>query len=122
VLAGDVGTELLESIDEVCDGALAHAFDSIEQVAAVTEGAEGSQKADAGAAVFEPKFGRLGGNVSGETVDGTGAVLEVLLDDESESPEAFNHDSGVLAVKNAGEAGGTVCEGSEQESAVGDAF
>ena len=121
-IAGDICAELLKGINEVCDGALSHSFDAIESVSAVPEGTECGEEADAGSAVFEPEFSGVGRDVSGESFDGAVAVGNVLLDIKAESAETFDHHPCILAVEDAGECGGAICEGGEYESAVGDAF
>ncbi len=119
---GDAGAELSEGVDEVADGALAHAFDAIESIVAESECADGREKADAGAAVFEPEVSGGGGNVAGLSDDGAAAFGEILFDGEAQPSEAFDHYASVLAVEHAGEERGAAGKCSKDECAIGDAF
>ena len=61
-VVADVGAELLELVDELIDGALAHAGDAVEDVFGVAEGEHGGEEADGGAGVAAVDGGgRAGG-------------------------------------------------------------
>jgi len=122
VFEGDISAELSECLHEVADGALPHAIDAIEAIVTTSESTDGGQEADAGAAVFQPEVGSVGGNVACLPDDGAAATGDILIDGESEPAKAFDHHAGILAVEYAGEECGATGECSEDESAIGDAF
>ena len=93
------GTELIERVEQVGDGALAHAFDAVESVGSVSERRQRSEKPDRGAAVGAVKVRFEGEDAAAGAVDDERATGVAPFHDDAEVTETVNHDACVFAVE-----------------------
>ena len=117
----DVTTQQTQRIHQIANGALMHAWHTLEGEVTAHHGQGGGQGAHGGAGVAHEKFQSLR-FLQAPTQSRDGDRGAVLCHAAAQLPQGGEHHAGVVRIQQVVDGGGAFAQGREQQHPVGNAF